>query len=287
VRALQYTTIALASAGLTACCPDARVTSLADDAGVPTICIIGGITFADEAANPANGCQICQVAINPRGWTDRARGVPCPDGFCLKGSCLQGCLIDGGLVPTGGTSNSGCVACLPSMSTTSLTSEPDGTLCEAPGLGEVCYAGKCVTGCVVAGVLFPIDSLNPTNPCEACAAAASSQWSDVPAGTPCGGFNTCDGKGECKPPKSCAIGGTDYPHGAVSPMDPSLCCSPGLNPMGWSERLQDGGVYWANRFATGIAIADFNHDGRADLAISLGRRLRTSTLARERGHHAG
>ena len=50
-------------------------------------CVIGGTTYADGAANPANACQTCQISFAATSWTTAANGASCGTGqVCSSGT---------------------------------------------------------------------------------------------------------------------------------------------------------------------------------------------------------
>jgi hypothetical protein len=240
------------------------------DSGPPAYCTIAGIQYADGALNPLNECRSCQPSANPSDWTDLPLlDAPCSDGgSCQHGACLGGCLIDGGVIVAGGRDPGGCRACFPIDSVTSWTNFADGTSCGGgPGEPQICFGGLCQSGCLIAGALYAPNDPNGLNPCQSCQPTASTgAWSDLPPGTPCADGGVCQ-SGTCtQVAAGCVIDGATYSRGASNPRDPSQCCSPALNASGWTGRLQDGGTYELAHWLTGVAVADFNRDGLADIA---------------------
>lgn len=74
------------------------------DAG-PLGCTIGGVTYADGAADPANGCASCAVATSTAAWTPSADGAPCDGGACVEGQCVTAPTLTGvepACLPTAG-----------------------------------------------------------------------------------------------------------------------------------------------------------------------------------------
>lgn len=56
---------------------------------VPGYCKIGGACPSNGDTNPSNGCQLCQSAVNPGGWTN-ASGTSCIDGdACTSGDVCE------------------------------------------------------------------------------------------------------------------------------------------------------------------------------------------------------
>jgi hypothetical protein len=141
----------------------------------------------------------------------------------------------------------------------------------SPDAGPPADAGP-PTYCTIGGSTYADGAPNPLNACQSCQPAVSTAtWSDLPAGATCADGGLCQG-GTCRQlPARCVIGGVTYSRGAANPSDPSQCCSPASNTSGWASRLQDGGTYQLAPWLTGLAVADFNQDGRSDIAgVSLG-----------------
>jgi hypothetical protein len=226
--------IAVATASLGGCCfsavsepsqpradggPDAGA-----DAGPPTRCAIGGVTYPDGATNPRNACQSCQLATSSSDWTDLADGLACGQaGECSQGACIEGCLSDGGYVALGGLDRLGCERCEAAGGWSAL---PDGTPCAPPlNEGAVCYQGTCDLGCFIGGVFFYPSTLNPQNSCQRCDGIMSvAQWSNLLPGDPCAGGGVCDSNGVCQatdggtlgPPSTLLIAGAGQSFGALS-----------------------------------------------------------------------
>jgi hypothetical protein len=243
------------------------------DAGPPTYCTIGGFKYADSAPNPLNSCQSCQLALSTNDWSSLALGTRCAvSGLCHDGACNQGCVIDGGFVYGGTTDTGGCLICSAAASEVSWTALPDGTICGPSGTPDICFAGTCQPGCVIAAVLYAPDDLNALSPCQACKPFVStSQWSELPAGSPCLDGGVCASRGACLPPfNGCTVGSVQVPNRASNPADPSLCCNAAANPFGWSPRFVDGGAFVATAFDPNEAYlhaGDFSGNGFSDLAL--------------------
>jgi hypothetical protein len=59
-------------------------------------CVIDGACVADGAANPANGCQVCDAGASVSAWSEVANGASCTDDgntctaeFCDDGECIH------------------------------------------------------------------------------------------------------------------------------------------------------------------------------------------------------
>jgi FG-GAP-like repeat len=234
------------------------------DGGSPTTCRIDGMTFADGALNPANPCQGCQVAINLSAWIDLVTGSSCPSGVCSSGVCLQGCLIDGGFVPSGSTSSAGCLECLPMSSAVSWSHVPDGTPCQVHDKGKVCYAGSCVSGCVIGGATYPHGAANPRDRSQCCSPTLSSdRWTDrlqdggvYQVGQFALGLAVADFNRDGLP--DLVVSG----HGATG--DPGTMTIMLGQPGG---TLADGVAYPSCSVAWGIEAGDLNGDGFPDLVV--------------------
>jgi FG-GAP-like repeat len=187
--------------------------------------------------------------------------------------------LDGGH-GVGSDSGSGPVACeaVGGRCVIGPPSNCDGTVlaaydCNPPprnAAGAICSLSTDAgvpASCTISGIHHTDGAPDPTNPCQSCQAfVSSSDWSNLPDGTPCASSGSCQG-GVCQPSSPCTIGGTTYARGATNPKDPSQCCSPATNMSAWVPRLKDGGTYKSDSWLTGIAVADFNQDRRVDLAI--------------------
>jgi sulfatase modifying factor 1 len=62
----------------------------AADTGRVNECVIGGMTYAENAPNPSNACQSCQPASGTVGWTSARSGLSCDgSGSCSAGTCVM------------------------------------------------------------------------------------------------------------------------------------------------------------------------------------------------------
>ncbi|HOU52478.1 MAG TPA: S8 family serine peptidase [Myxococcota bacterium] len=158
--------------------------------------------------------RLAAIDLGPTGRDDaygwgRVRAVPCwtelcDDGlFCTTDRCdeVQGCLhaagpagcLIGGTCYSPGQPNPSnpCQACNPANPTTWSPVE-DNTPCQDDGLSctaDVCSVGTCThyvsTGCLINGICRAPGEDNPQNPCQWCAPANRTQWTDKPVGSPC------------------------------------------------------------------------------------------------------
>jgi MYXO-CTERM domain-containing protein len=242
-------------------------------------CIIAGVTYRAGVANPANGCQSCQPAINIGAWTDRVQGFPCAgDGLdCTSDVCdgtgicdhrlYTGCLMGGACVAAGATDPSNeCLGCFPATSTNSYTSKARGVACTDDGsaiTGDFCNgANACIHPllgeCIIDGVTYRSGTANPANICQSCEPSHSvSGWSDRVNGFPCttDGLDctsdVCNGTGACTHPlyTGCLLGGACVIAGTNDPANDCNACDP----------AQSGTVYSPK--PRGVACAD---DGQAN-----------------------
>lgn len=215
---------------------------------VCTGCMIGGICRADGSVNPANQCQICDVATTDTGWTNRPDGFACDDGlFC---SVSDQC--------TAGTCGGSARDCADTLDCTDDACDDTIDACTHP----------IAAGCVIAGACIADGAIDPGNQCRACRPATSTTgWSPLPAGTGCDDslfctlMDECDGAGACAGLErscvdgldctrdscdevadecvndiffGCAIDGACYMAGTVNPENPCEACSPLRSETEWS-----------------------------------------------------
>ena len=166
-------------------------------------CVIGGVCYADGTANPANPCEVCDVARSRSAFSVND-GASCDDGlFCTTGDTCSGGTCAGAATNfcDDGVSCNGAETC----SEGSDRCVAGATTC---GAGEACDAATdaCLTtcsGCVIGGVCYAPATTDPMDPCRVCdPARATSAWS-INAGGRCddGLFcttaDTCDASGVC------------------------------------------------------------------------------------------
>ena len=185
---------------------DAPASDSGRDAGpVQSQCSFDGSVFAPDAANPANPCQVCELADGGGGWTNAVNGSTCgADSVCNGGACAPGCWIGGELFPPDASRSSGCEVCVPDASTSSWTNATGPASCPS---GSFCNGGSCAVGCFGDGGFVAPDASDPGNGCQLCDSTATPpSWRNL-TGTGCGNGGTC-ANGVCLGPPSCASGGS-------------------------------------------------------------------------------
>ncbi len=141
-------------------------------------CLVGDSCYANGQPDPANPCQVCDVARSSDTFSAND-GASCDDGafcttndVCSAGTCAgttRDC-SDGITCNGSETCDEDMGACVAADST-----------CEA---GEICDAvsDACVPtcpGCAIDDVCYGDGQQNPSNPCEVCTASTSrDSWSD-------------------------------------------------------------------------------------------------------------
>ncbi|MBP7126341.1 S8 family serine peptidase [Myxococcota bacterium] len=187
---------------------------------------------------------------NAHGW-GRVRAVPCwtelcDDGlFCTADQCdeVRGCLhapgpagcLIGGTCYSPGQPNPAnpCQACNPA-NPTAWSPVDDGTPCEDDGLpctSDVCSVGACThfvsTGCLIDGTCRTSGQDNPQNPCQWCAPANRTRWTDKPPGSPCEDGLFCTTGDTCAANAVCQ-GGSFRDCSAVADACNGATCDEGL-----------------------------------------------------------
>jgi len=232
-------------------------------------CYIGGVFHAPDTLNPSMPCQSCQPGLSSADWSPLTGGPTAgcsSDQVCEQGACHTGCRIQGTLFEPG-DSNPGaaCQVCNPTVTTSDWTASPDGQLCG----NLVCFAGRCQSGCVIVGALYSPGQLNPANGCQSCQPAVAvstfAPLDGVPTGSSCSSGQVCNA-GNCA--SGCFISGSFAPPSARNGTDHSLCCHPQSDTTGWTPAFKAKGMYPTGHGPVGIASADFNGDGKADLVTA-------------------
>lgn len=143
---------------------------------LPGFCNIAGTCIANNAVNPANPCQICVASANPTTWTNKSDGSPCDgdgDGCTVSDTCLAGTCVPGPIAPC----DDGKTCTLDDCQTTGSTS-------------FVCTHTVTAGSCLIDGVCYNNNAPHPTNSCQQCTPAMSSNgWSNKPNGTMCNNDN--------------------------------------------------------------------------------------------------
>lgn len=164
----------------TPACPDGSVCSIATDSCETTClgCSIGDVCYAGDAPNPANPCEVCDVAISREHWSPRDGGR-CDDGaFCTQyDTCRAGRCVGELRNCDDSVSCNGTETCDESidMCTPGIRACEHGSLCHPDT--DTCESA--CGGCVVSGSCVAEGATNPMNPCEVCdPARAAVGWSD-------------------------------------------------------------------------------------------------------------
>lgn len=93
--------------------------------------------------------------------------------------------------------------------------------------------GSVLANCIIAGIGYPADRVNPADACQSCQPAVSvSTWSPLAEGASCGGRSYCQ-SGACV--VGCMIGSKFYVQGGINPaMECEVCDSNRLQTT-WSK----------------------------------------------------
>jgi hypothetical protein len=151
-------------------------------------CLIEGACVANGAANPGNACQKCDQAA-PTQWTALTNGSACAgDGDdCTLDQCQAG-------------------ACAHPSAPNATPCPDDGFTCTS----DSCQSGTCqhavATGCLVDGACRAAGASNPDNPCQQCAPANRTRWTDKAVGTPCEDGLFCTTGDTCQTGAVCQSG---------------------------------------------------------------------------------
>lgn len=179
--------VAGACAPGTPTCAASQVCDVTGDACVTrcTGCTIGGVCYAAGTRNPANACEICDLARSSSAWS-ADDGASCDDGaFCTRGDVCSGGVCAGSAADFCGDG----VACngVETCSESTDRCLAGATTCAA---GQICdpTADACVTacsGCVIGGVCYADGTRNPANPCQRCVAVTADDAWTVDVGAAC------------------------------------------------------------------------------------------------------
>ncbi|MBW2704316.1 MAG: hypothetical protein JRF33_26150 [Deltaproteobacteria bacterium] len=165
-------------------------------------CGIDGQCVPDGFANPANPCQLCDVAASASAWTD-ADGTTCDDGlFCtVEDVCSGGSCSGSPMDCTDGIVCNGAETC---------DEDADACVAGTPacGEGQLCDPSNdtCVTlceGCEIDGLCVPDGFFDPDNDCQQCDLATDpANWTALDGVTCddelfCNGQDFCDA-GQCQ-----------------------------------------------------------------------------------------
>jgi len=163
-------------------------------------CVIAGICYADGAVNPANECQVCNIAT-PTVWTNKSNGTactadnnPCTVSQCNAGTCAHPAVTGGTLCDDGNPCSSGD-SCTGTVCGGTIYSCPSCRTCDG--------SGACTTKvdkCFISDTCYDATAQKPLETCSACIPAVStSAWSPRGAGATCYDFATGSGVGQCVP----------------------------------------------------------------------------------------
>jgi len=230
-------------------------------------CAIDGVFYPTDALKPQAACQSCQPKASSTDWSPltSAAGSGCDAGdICLSGACQAGCQIAGVvLAPAAVNPLNPCLACNPSADRTNWSALTDGTACDGD---QLCMGGSCQAGCLVAGAYYVPMQIDPINACQSCQPDVALQAFSPLTGLPQSG---CDAGQVCATGAcagGCFIDNTFKPPGERSPSDNGLCCSPASTVDDWTNAFIAPSPLPTGAGPMAVAVADFNGDGRADLA---------------------
>jgi hypothetical protein len=99
----------------------------------------------------------------------------------------------------------------------------------AAGCPAVSYPDTCTVG----GATISRQAANPQNACQVCLPQArSDDWSEAPAGSPCGDGGAICFSGTCQ--SGCLVAPVFYATGSMNPAAPCESCQPDSDSLGWS-----------------------------------------------------
>lgn len=224
-------------------------------------CLIDGECYALAAPNPASPCLVCAPATNPTAWSNAASGTACDadSNGCTAGDSCQAGLCTAGPVPD----------CNDSFSCTA-------DACTSTGASAFsCTHVVLNKTCLISGVCYAANAINPQNPCQICKSATSkTAWTPAADGTLCNADNSgctqndsclagaclvgaapncSDGKGctvdtcisggpsaySCThgiESTKCLIDGDCKNNGADNPDNPCETCKTGVSQTAWSAK---------------------------------------------------
>ena len=200
----------------------------------------GGQPPTCQANESACGTYCCDNETQEcRNDKCESKSTPCVEGTSCgsgrvcndKDSCVDGCYIDGTFYEHGDKNPANkCESCTASH-TEAWTPGEVGASCD---VGKVCSASLvCDDGCYIGGSQYEPGDKNPSNECQVCDVANTSDWSPIASGTECGGGKVCNDAGGCV--EGCVIDGVSYPEGMMNTAGVCEVCSPGKNKTGWSH----------------------------------------------------
>jgi len=171
----------------------------------PGTCLIAGVCYTSGAANPQDGCQVCDPARSTSAWSARS----CPGGVCFAGAC---CTPQMGTCPGA----YGCCASLECANGHCLTTCPLGGF----RCGLTCCASyeHCVNDvCTCVPLRGACNSAN--NLC------CQEQETLCPASNPYGNANTCcrPQGGGCSSAADCCFEVYDPTYGRDTCGDDGIC----------------------------------------------------------------
>ena len=231
-------------------------------------CLVAGSCVLQGAADPKNGCRVCDVTKSTSSFQSKSNGSSCSDDglSCTTDSCQAGvcshklksgyCKLNGACYYQNEINpQNACQYCKPAVAT-AWSHRPDGAKCTEDGLSctdDVCKAGACVNlpkagHCLIGGSCFASGKTSPTAECRRCDPKLStSAWSNKPTGSSCspdklGCTNdVCQG-GACSHKLKaghCLIGGSCLAKGAAHPSKACHGCNPAKSTSTWAV-LSDG-----------------------------------------------
>lgn len=227
-----------------------RGSAAAGDPCAPA-CEIDGQTYTDGEPNPANPCEVCDVAQDPAAWSSAPFLTRC--GANLDQICCEGvCCPDG-------------ECCRPGFTFCSV--EWCGIVDPCPYVEEPC-------GCTIGGQFYAHQTVNPANECQWCDAYwSTTDWTGRPSYIRCGTFadrfcceGVCCETGSCCNEEAiceaaapgcigCTINGRFYRNGERNPDDLCQQCLIDESTTTWSntsngyvcEAVIEDGVYYGDR----------------------------------------